>query len=276
MLPRCQSVCLMVVLCLSVSYAQRQEISAPQNSPEAAPSPQSQATPIPNTQIPPAPEPAASPVSVPPAVQLSSGLNSLQGLKVAKIQVNGLGIDDSDNLLAILPQKVNEPFDRYKVRQSVQALYNTGRFAEIQVEAQRNPVGEVVLAFDARENYFFGSILAEGSSAHPTESQLVNASKLNLGEQYTEEKITAGIDGMQRTLQENGYYQATIKPYYEWDSRNQQVKVQFLVTLGKPARVGTINVGGSPGYSAEEVRKIAKLRSGDKVTARHWSAGRRS
>ena len=31
---------------------------------------------------------------------------------------------------------------------------------------------------------------------------------------------------MQRTLQENGYYQATIKPYYEWDSRNQQVKVR--------------------------------------------------
>jgi len=63
-------------------------------------------------------------------------------------------------------------------------LYNTGRFAEIQVEAQQNPNGELELAFVARENYFFGSILSEGSQAHPTDNQLVNASRLNLGEQF--------------------------------------------------------------------------------------------
>lgn len=271
LLPRCRSVCLMVVLCLSVCHAQSQEISAPQSTQEATPSPQSKATPIPNGQTVPSPEPASSPTSATSGVQLSSGLNSLQGLKVAKIQLNGPGIDDVESLLTILPQKVNEPLDRYKVRQSVQALYNTGRFAEIQVEAQRNPTGEVELAFDARENYFFGSILAEGSPVHPTDSQLVNASKLNLGEQYTDEKIAAGIEGMQRTLQENGFYQATIKPYYEWDSRNQQVKVEFMVDRGKLARVGVINVGGSSGYSAEEITNIAKLHSGDVV-----SAGRRT
>jgi outer membrane protein insertion porin family len=213
--------------------------------------------------------PSPSPTPSATSLQLSSGLNSFQGLKVAMIQINGPGVDDLDSLLAALPQKANQPLDKYKVRQSVQALYNTGRFAEIQVEAQRNAAGEVVLSFDVRENYFFGSILAEGASAHPSDSQLVNASKLNLGEKYTEEKITAGIEGMQRTLQENGYYQAAIKPFYEWDSRNQQVKVQFVVELGKPAHIGAINVGGSPGYSAAEVRKIAKLRSGDKVTAAH-------
>ena len=258
----------MVVLCLGLSCAQSQDGSSSQNAHEATPSPQNAATPIPNAQAG-APEPTSSPAGAPAAVQLSKGLNSLQGLRVAMIRVNGTGIDDPESLLSILPQKTNEPLDRYKVRQSVQTLYNTGRFAEIQVEAQRNPAGEVVLVFDARENYFFGSILAEGSPAHPSDSQLVNASKLNLGEQYTDEKIAAGIEGMQRTLQEDGYYQATIKPYYEWDSRNQQVKVEFMVDRGKPARIGVINVGGSSGYSVEEVRKIAKLQSGDKVTAAH-------
>ena len=183
------------------------------------------------------------------------------------IQINGPGIDDTESLLTILPQKINEPLDRYKVRQSVQALYNTGRFAEIQVEASAIQP----------EKWYWRSMPAKIISLAPfwrkdrpltrADNQLVNASKLNLGEQYTDEKITAGIEGMQRTLQENGYYQATIKPYYEWDSRNQQVKVQFMVARGKPARIGMINVGGSPGYSAEEVRKITKLRSGDKVTA---------
>ncbi|HEV7551408.1 MAG TPA: POTRA domain-containing protein, partial [Candidatus Angelobacter sp.] len=102
----------------------------------------------------PSPSPTPSHASARSGFQLSSGLNSLQGLKVAMIQINGAGVDDAESLLSILPQKINEPLDKYKVRQSVQALYNTGRFAEIQVEAQRNPAGEIVLAFDARENYF--------------------------------------------------------------------------------------------------------------------------
>ena len=104
----------MVVLCLSVSYVQSQETTAPQNTPRLDPSSQSTASPAA-----PAPEPASSPASPAPGLKLSSGLNSFQGLKVARIQVNGLGIDDTESLLSKLPQKVNEPLDRYKVRQSV-------------------------------------------------------------------------------------------------------------------------------------------------------------
>lgn len=267
-MPRCRSVCLTIVLCLSVCVAQGQGTAMGQ-SPTSEP--QATQPPVTTSQTPTAqpdsPAPTPSVASGAAGLPASPSLNSLQGLKVASIQINSPGVEDPGTLLLVLPQKVNEPLDKYKVRQSVQALYNTGRFAEIQVEAQRNSSGEIALIFDARENYFFGSILAEGSSARPSDSQLVNASKLNLGEQFTEEKISTGIEGMQRTLQENGYYQATIKPYYEWDPRNQQVKVQFVVDRGKPARVGLVNVMGDPGYSAEEVRNIAKLRSGKSVSA---------
>jgi outer membrane protein assembly complex protein YaeT len=261
-------VCLAIVLCLGVCCAQRPAVATGQNpvSDGQTTQPSTPASSAPPAQ-PDLPGPTPSVASGLPALSASASLNSLQGLKVASIQINSPGVDDPGTLLLALPQKVNEPLDKYKVRQSVQALYNTGRFAEIQVEAQRNASGEIALIFDARENYFFGSILVEGSSARPTDSQLVNASKLNLGEQFTEEKITAGIEGMQRTLQENGYYQATIKPYYEWDPRNQQVTVQFVVDRGRPARIGLVNVMGDPGYSAEEVRNIAKLRSGNSVSA---------
>ena len=243
-LPRFGAVCLVLVLCLEVCAAQEAQSAQPSSASTT--------------------QPAAT--STPPA-DLSGGLNSLQGLKVALIQINSPAVDNPEHLLPLLPQKANEPLDKYKIRQSVQVLYNTGRFAEIQVEAQRTPKGEVVLVFDARENYFFGSLLVEGSPAHPSDNQLINASKLNLGEQFTEEKIKSGMDAMLRTLADNGYYQATIKPFYEWDSRNQQVKVFFMVDPGKSARVGVVNVTGSPGYNAEEVRNIAKMRSGDKISA---------
>jgi outer membrane protein insertion porin family len=274
-------VCLATVLCLGVcaargdGFAWQSSTAKPATGAAASPGPEAQQAPAGQ----PPPEPATATPQVPsqpvpssstPAPALSpkpDNLNTLQGLKVALIRINSPAVENADALLPALPQKVDEPLDKYKVRQSVQALYNTGRFAEIQVEAERNPRGEVVLVFDVRENYFFGSILVEGSPSRPSDNQLANATKLNLGEQYTEEKINAGIQGMNRTLEENGFYQAAIKPYYQWDSHNQEVKVQFAVNRGKPAHVGVVNVVGAPGYSAEEIRNIAKLRSGDKVTA---------
>ncbi len=263
-MPRCRSVSLTIVLCLGMCCVQSPAIAAGQNPVSDS---QTAQPPIPTSPATTAQPDSSAPTPSVAGLTASASLNSLQGLKVASIQINSPGVEDPGTLLLALPQKVNEPLDKYKVRQSIQALYNTGRFAEIQVEAQRNPSGEIALIFDARENYFFGSILTEGSASRPSDSQLVNASKLNLGEQFTEEKITGGIEGMQRTLQENGYYQAAIKPYYEWDPRNQQVNVQFVVDRGKPARVGLVNVIGDPGYSAEEVRNIAKLRSGNSVSA---------
>ncbi len=250
MLPRYPAVCLAFMLYVGVCLGQQ---------PEASPTP----------AVPPSPAANASSSRDPENGAASAGLNSLQGIKIALIQVNSQGIENLQSLLALLPQKVNEPLDKYKVRQSVQVLYNTGRFADIQVEALRNADGELALTFVARENFFFGSILSEGSPAHPSDNQLVNASKLNLGEKFTDDKIKIGIQGMQRTLQENGYYQATIVPSYQMDPTNQQVKVQFVVDRGKLARVGVLDVTGSPGYTKEEIYDIAKIHPGDQVTVAH-------
>src|SRR5579859_8228444 len=100
-LPCFRAVCLALLLCAGVCPAQ--ESNAP---------PQQPSTP--------------APVSTPPGDStLSAGLNSLQGLKVALIQINSPGIDNPEHLLPLLPQKVNEPLDKYKVRQSVQDRKST-------------------------------------------------------------------------------------------------------------------------------------------------------
>ena len=209
------------------------------------------------------PETTNAPASTP------LNLNSLQGLTVARVEIKSVAVEHPDWLEVLLPQKAHEPLDKYKVRQSVQILYNTGRFSEIQVEAQRTPQNEVVLTFSARENYFFGSIRVEGAPTPPSDNQLVSAGKIALGEQYSEEKIDAGIQGMLRALQENGFYKAAIKPFYEWDSQNQQVKVLFFVTPGPPAHIGVITVSGKPGTTIDEIMEIARLHPGDRVTSAH-------
>ncbi len=214
----------------------------------------------------PAQQPPAS-ATVPSAIQAPQGLNALEGQKVTDIQIKSEAVERPEWLLESLPQKINEPLDKYKVRESVQALYNTGRFSEIQVEAQHTGAGAVALTFATQENYFIGSLNSEGSTTRPTDSQLITASKLVLGELFTDEKVQDGIQHMQRTLQERGYYNATIQPFYEWDSRNQQVKIQFVVNKGRAAHVGVIKVTGDSGLMPERVSDISHLHKGDQVTA---------
>ena len=214
---------------------------------------------------------APAPVSEQKNPTHAEGLNALQGLTVSSIQIKSEGLQHPEWLLQDLPQKINQPLDKYKVRQSVQVLYNTGQFAEIQVEAEHTKPENVALVFSARENYFIGSLRAEGLDSRPTDSQLVNSSKLVLGELLTDEKVQEAIQHMQRTLQESGYYKATIHPFYEWDPANQQVDVSFQVNRGQAARVGNIKVTGDSGLSVDDVSEISGIHpdddvSGDRVT----------
>jgi outer membrane protein insertion porin family len=198
---------------------------------------------------------------------LSRGLNSLQGLPVAEIRITSSSIENPVWLQPLIVQKVKEPLDKNKVRQSVQALFDTGRFSNIDVEAQRTPTGAIILIFNTRENFFMGSILIDRGPDQPTGTQLVNASKLSLGEQFTSEKMGAGIEGMQRLLEVNGYYKAQIHPAYEWDPKNQQVKIRITIDKGPRARVGHIVVSGSPEFDALQVIEITGLRPGEQVTS---------
>jgi outer membrane protein assembly complex protein YaeT len=210
---------------------------------------------------------SARPVEPAQSDQGTSGnLNSLQGVNVTSIQITGPSIEHPEWLEPLLVQKVNQPLDKYKVRESVQALYQTGRFATIQVEAQRSS-GGIALIFSTQENFFFGAIVAQGAPSRPSDSQLVNASRLALGERFVEKKVETGLTGMQRALQEGGFFQSSVVPYYDWDTINQQVKVRFAVVPGKSARVGEVQSKGPNQISGQEIRKITKLKPGKRVTA---------
>ena len=170
-------------------------------------------------------------------------------------------------LETLISQKPHEPLDKYKVRESVQKLYDTGLFTDIQVNAERNPQGEVVLTFDTQPNFFFSSVLVEGAPDPPGSNQLVNASKLSLGDQFTDEKVAAAMQNMRVILQANGYYQAKIDPIYDQDEKNQEIKITFLVSKGNRARVGALKVSGSPGYTVGEVVMATGLQPGNHVSA---------
>jgi outer membrane protein assembly complex protein YaeT len=184
---------------------------------------------------------------------------------VQAIEIPGIADADRARILDTLPQKIGEPLDRGRVRDSIRALYATGRFADIQAEVSPSGHG-ITLAFTTLANFFVGAVNVEGAPSRPTQNQIVNASKFQLGELYTHEKLDKALENVRQLMQEGGYYRARVTAESVSNAATHQVDVLFHITRGEQAHVGEVKVTGTSALTSAEVQRIAHLDGGDKIT----------
>ncbi|MGB8978587.1 MAG: POTRA domain-containing protein [Terriglobales bacterium] len=187
------------------------------------------------------------------------------GLTIDEIDLPGVPQDEAVLLVAQTPLKVGEPLTRDTLRDAIKDLFGTGRFADIQAEVNRTETAGIRLRFITVANYFVGIITVDGASTNPSPTQLTSATRLQLGELYTKEKLDTALAGMQRILSENGYHQPKISTHEQHDDVQHQVNLTFSVVLGPRAVVGEVIVEGDASYSRAEIKDIAKMHSGDPV-----------
>jgi outer membrane protein insertion porin family len=198
---------------------------------------------------------------------LPSGLGSMSAYVGRTVQSVELpGVSDSERLRDMLPQKSGQPLDRDQVRESIRILFATGRFSDIQAEV--TPSGEaVVLTFTTSLNFFVGAVDVEGAPGHPSYNQIANASKFQLGELYTLDKLDRALQNVRQLMQENGYYRARVTAESTSNADTQQVNILFHITPGEPAHVGEVKVTGHTAFSQAQVQDIARMHPADGITA---------
>ncbi|HXP16457.1 MAG TPA: POTRA domain-containing protein [Terriglobales bacterium] len=207
---------------------------------------------------------AASPQQSP--LPSSGGISPYEGVVVRKVDFPDVAAEESNHLRDIIAQKEGEPLQRESVRLSIQTLHATGRFADIQVEAERAGDGQVKLAFHTRPNFFVGEIFVEGAPNPPAANQVVNASKLQLGELFVREKLEHALDNVRQLMEQNGYYRSIVSAQDLPHPETQQMDIRFRITPGPQARVGRVTVTGPAGYSAGQIQDIARMHMGDYVS----------
>lgn len=187
------------------------------------------------------------------------------GLTIDKMELPGVPPEEAAALLAATPLKIGEPLTREKLHDAMQALFATGRFSDIQAEADRSETTGVRLRFLTAANFFVGIVTMEGVSQNPSANQLVSATRLQLGELYSRDKIDRALAGIQRVMEENGFHQSIVTFTEQRDEKQHQVNLTFHVISGVRAVVGEITLEGDAGYSIEQIKEIAKLHAGDGV-----------
>jgi len=163
-------------------------------------------------------------------------------------------------LSEILPIKEGQPLRGADIRASIDRLFATGRYADIQVDAEPVDSG-VAIEFYTQNSWFIGNVdIAGAISSPPNGSQLENATQLNLGQPYTQAKVEQAVESQKRLLENNGLYRARITPMYQYDNRYQQVHITFQVQSGPRAKFTTPVLDGDLKIDPNKILSATKWR----------------
>jgi outer membrane protein insertion porin family len=198
--------------------------------------------------------------------QQGSGISQYEGKVVRSVQLPEVQQYDRPHLLELLPQRAGEPLSRDKVAASIRVLFGTGRFSDIQAEVEPSNE-EVVLTFTTSPHFFIGAVAVEGAPNRPNANAIANATKFQLGELFTTERMDRAVENVRRILQENGYYRARVTAETIANLSNQQVNVLIHVATEAQAGVGEVKVTGTSGLTPEQVERMAHMDPGDRLTA---------
>jgi len=146
------------------------------------------------------------------------------------------------------PLKVGETFDSRMIGAAIERLYETGRFYTVDVDAVLSGE-EVILEFRTESAWFVGKVAANGSDDPPNASQLISASRLELGQDFTEDYLLQSSSNIIALMRANGLYGATVDPRFEYEPLTQQVNVTFNLKHGPRARFTRPVITGTPGQS---------------------------
>lgn len=129
-----------------------------------------------------------------------------------------------------------ETFHGSEVARVIDALFATGRYQDIQVDA-RSEGNRVVVRFITRHTSFVGHVGVLGPIADPpNRAQLVSAAKLDLGAPFRPELLETAQKQIEQLFVANGLYEAKVSLGTSEDSKTQQMNVNITVDPRHRAR----------------------------------------
>jgi outer membrane protein insertion porin family len=186
------------------------------------------------------------------------------GLPILRISYEGVPANRLKPLDQQLQQAVGTTLSSDFLKNSLRQLYATGLYDSIEVEGEAEGNG-VALIFSGQPRMFIGTVSVDGAKGATANTQLERASQLAPGTPLTDARLTQAIAQMKATLASNGYPDPVIKETLTMHPDEQLTDISFHVNSGEQARVGSVEVTGEAGMSAEEFRHAAHLKAGAHV-----------
>lgn len=191
---------------------------------------------------------------------------SLEGKRVASVRV----LNHAGNAIPekVLPAalKPGDVFHIMAERDALRELNQTGLFSDVQTSVTPEADG-LHLDFIVTRNYYNNVVRVVGLKEPPNEATALAALQLPLGQPFQEQDLDAGLQRLQQTMQDNGFYEAKAVPGLAKNPATRQINITIEVDPGPRARLSGLKINNQTRFSLSDIRGKLKLKRGTRVTA---------
>lgn len=194
------------------------------------------------------------------SVPLLAQENRFEGQTVTSVTLQPdeqfLHPDDLSEAMAAL--RPGQPLRMSDVRTTIERLFATARFEDIQVHAEPAASG-VAVQIALTPASFIRDVTVQGVHDPPSRGQLVNSTGLQLGTEYTETQVRQAVERLLELLRSNGFYFAKIAPVAVPEPA-QQMDVGFQLNTGERAKYSPPVIHGTPQKPVEAIVRATRWR----------------
>jgi len=203
-------------------------------------------------------------------------IEDYEGRQVTAVELVLEGTPDAPNaqaeFLSLLKVAANTPFSAVHVRDSLQALFDSGRVENARVEVIEegaNRTGPVRLRFVVKRQVQIGDVRIE---LGPVTGSPISADELRArmnfvqsSNRLSQQLIHHNADEIQVYLRDRGYFNATVEPEEQVGARGIRATITYHVNPGEQAKVESFDIAIA-GFDPATVRNSLTLQSGAPFT----------
>ena len=195
-------------------------------------------------------------------------IEDYEGRQISSVELiveNNPDDRNAPDFLALLKIAANTQFSAVRVRDSLQALFDSGRVGNARVEVVEQGAkgtGPLLVRFVVKRQVQIGDVRIELGPVTGTPISVDELrARLNFvqpGTRLSQQLILRNADEIQVYLRDRGYFNATVEPQEQVGPRGVRATVTYRVTPGDQARVETFNIDIA-GFDASAVRSTLTL-----------------
>ncbi|HEY3585422.1 MAG TPA: outer membrane protein assembly factor BamA, partial [Casimicrobiaceae bacterium] len=174
---------------------------------------------------------------------------AIEPFVVRDIRVEGVQRTEPGTIFSYLPIKVGDRVDDQRVSDAVKALYATGFFRDVRLEAQGD-----VLIVSVQERPTISSLTFVGNKEFDTDTIKKALKDIGIAEAriFDRSALDRAEQEMKRQYITRGYYAANIQTTVTPQERNR-VAINFTVAEGEAAKIARINIVGNKAFTEKQL-----------------------
>jgi outer membrane protein insertion porin family len=182
---------------------------------------------------------------------------AVEPFKVKDIRIEGIQRTEPGTVFTYLPVRVGDTFTDEKGEAAIKALYATGFFKDVRVEAE----GDVLVVF-LEERPAIASVEFSGTKEFDKDTLTKAMKEVGLGESriYDKALLDRAEQELKRQYLSRGYYNVQITTTVTPIERNR-VSINFAVDEGDVSHIKNINIVGNKAFSEKDLLKQISLRT---------------